>query len=190
MTLGRNDVIHFNGPERVAAGKRLCELLAQACKFKGAIPESVKWDPLRLIARDPEQCVESTIARLDSLVSVQHDERISDRVEDRLRAFAFVNCLIHACAESSHVGEGQHGAGDLAITSCVRGYPNNEPLVPVAKIGPGFDSAGDDLAASLFQPGQASERRDIAHRPTKVRCREAEHIRRRLIEASDHKVAL
>src|SRR5207248_3389634 len=47
----------------------------------------------------------------------------------------------------------------------------------------------DDLAALLFQAGEARERRDIAGRPTNVRWREAEHIRRRLIEASDHEIA-
>ena len=98
----------------------------------------------------------------------------ANRVEDRLGAFAFVDDLIDARAESSHVSERQHGAGDLAIAFCVGGYPNNEPPVPVAKIGPGFHSAGDDLAALLFQAGQASENRDIAGRPTNVRWREAE----------------
>src|SRR2546430_6976762 len=82
-----------------------------------------------------EHCVEGAIARLDSLVSVQHDERIGNRVEDRLGAFAFVDDLIDACAESSHISERQHGAGDLTIACCVGGYPHNEPLLPIAKVG-------------------------------------------------------
>src|SRR5207249_9688115 len=123
-------------------------------KFKGALPEFVEWDPLRIIARDPEYCVEGAIARLDPLISAQHDERIGDRIEDRLGAFAFVDSLIDACAESSHISERQHGAGDLAIACCVGGYPHNEPLLPIAKIGPRFYSAGDDLAALLFQTWQ------------------------------------
>ena len=136
-----------------------------------------------------EHCVEGAIARLDSLVSVQHDERIGNRVEDRLGAFAFVDDLIDACAERSHISERQHGAADLAIAGCVGGYPHNEPLLTIAKIGPRFYSACDDLAALLFQAGQAGEHRDIAGRPTNVRWREAKHTRRRLIEADEHKVA-
>src|SRR5207244_150091 len=80
----------------------------------------------------------------------------------------FVDDLIDACAESSHISERQHGAGDLAIAFFKRGYPHNEPPVPVAKIGPGFHSACDDLAALLFQTGQASENRGIAGRPANV----------------------
>src|SRR6516225_9411248 len=143
-------MIHLKGLERMTAGKHFFELLTQRGKLKSAIPDFVEWDPLRLIARDPEHCVEGAIARLDSLVSAQHDERIGDRVEDRLGAFALVDGLIDACTESSHISERQHRAGDLAITFCVGGYPNNEPLVPVAKIGPGFHSVGDDPAALLF----------------------------------------
>src|SRR5215510_8286396 len=126
-----------------------------------------------LIARDPEHCVEGAIARLDPLVSAQHDKRIGDRVEDRLGEFAFVDGLIDACAESSHISERQHGAGDLAIASCEGGYSNNEPVVSFAKIGPGFHSARDDLAALLFQAREAGEHRDIAARPANVRWRKA-----------------
>ena len=170
LTLSRKDVIHLNGLERTTAGKHPFELRTQRGQFQ-------------------EQCVEGAIARLDSLVSAQHDDRIGNRVEDRLSAFALVDDLIDARAESSHVSERQHGAGDLAIPSCVGGYPHNEPLIPVAKIGPGFHSACDDLTALLFQTGQASENRDIAGRPANVGWREAKHIRRRLIEARDHEVA-
>src|SRR6266571_5145200 len=169
-TLSRKDVIHHNGLERMTAGKHLFELRTQRGKLK-------------------EHCVEGAIAQLDSLVSVQHDERIGNRVEDRLGAFAFVDDLIDACAESSHIRERQHGASDLAIACCIGGYPHNEPLLPIAKIGPRFYSACDDLAALLFQTGQAGEHRDITGRPTHVRWREAKHTRRRLIEADEHKVA-
>src|SRR5215470_9565328 len=148
-TLSRKDVIHLDGLERMTAGKHLFELRTQRGKFKGAIPELIERDPLRLIARDPEHCVEGAITRLDPLVSAQHDEGIGDRVEDRLGAFAFVDGLIDARAKSSHISECQYRAGDLAIAFCVGGYPNTEPPVPVAKIGPGFHSAGDDLAALL-----------------------------------------
>src|SRR5262249_50439696 len=55
--------------------------------------------------------------------------------------------------------------------------------------GPGFHSAGDDLAALLFQAGHAGEHRDIAGRPTNVRWQEAKQVRPRLIEAGDPKVA-
>ena len=170
LTLSRKHVIHLNGLEPMTAGKQLFELRTQRGKLK-------------------EHCVEGAIARLDSLVSVQHDERIGNRVEDRLGAFAFVDDLIDACAESSHISERQHGAGDLTIACCVGGYPHNEPLLPIAKIGPRFYSACDDLAALLFQTGQAGEHRDIAGRPTNVRWREAKHTRRRFIEADEHKVA-
>jgi len=61
--------------------------------------------------------------------------------------------------------------------------------VLVAKIGPGFYSACDDLAALLFETGQASERRDVGGHPTDVGWREAKHIRRRLIEPDQNKVA-
>src|SRR5712691_7559111 len=170
LTLSRKDVIYLNGLERTTAGKHRFELRTQRGEFQ-------------------EQRVEGAIARLDSLVSVQHDERIGNRVEDRLGAFAFVDDLIDACAERSHISERQHGAGDLAIACCVGGYPHNEPLLSIAKIGARFYSACDDLAALLFQTGQAGEHRDIAGRPINVRWREAKHTRRRLIEADEHKVA-
>src|SRR5262249_6216738 len=141
LTNSREDAIHLNGLERMTTRKHFFELRPQRGKFKGAVPEFTKWDTLRLIARDPEHCVEGAIARLDLVVSAQHDERFGDRVEDRLGAFAFVDGLIDACAESSHISERQHGAGDLTIASYIRGYPNNEPLVSIAKIGPGFCSA-------------------------------------------------
>ena len=143
LTLSRKDVIHLNGLERLTAGKHPFESRTQRGKFK-------------------EHRVEGAIARLDSLVSAQHDERIGNRVEDRLGAFALVDDLIDACAERCHIRERQHGAADLALTFCVGGYADNEPPVPVAKIGPGLYSGGDDLAALLFQTGQAGEARDIA----------------------------
>ena len=141
-----------------------------------------------LIARDTERCVEGAIARLNSEVRAHHHERIRDRVEDRLGEFAFVDGLIGACAERSHIRERQHGAADRAITYRAGGYPNDEPSVPVAKIGPPFHTVGDDLAALLFQAGQAGEHRDIAAGPAHVRSRETKPIRRRLIEARDYKV--
>src|SRR3989454_10515263 len=62
LTLSRKRVIHFNGLEPMTAGKQLFELRPQRGKLK-------------------EHCVEGAIARLDSLVGVQHDERIGNRVE-------------------------------------------------------------------------------------------------------------
>src|SRR5712691_6497450 len=118
LTLSRKDVIYLNGLERTTAGKHRFELRTQRGEFQ-------------------EQCVEGAIARMDSLISAQHDERIGNSVEDRLSAFAFVNDLIDACAESSHVSERQHGASDPAIPLGVGGYPRDEPLIPVAKIGRG-----------------------------------------------------
>src|SRR2546426_11747805 len=94
-----------------------------------------------------------------------HDERIGNRVEDRLGAFAFVDDLIDACPESSHISERQHGAGDSAIACCVGGYPHNEPLLPIAKIGPRFYSACDDLAALLFQAAKTREARGLSALP-------------------------
>src|SRR5216683_660715 len=88
--MSRKVVIHLNGLERMSAGKHLFELRTQRGKFK-------------------EHCVEGAIARQDSLVSAQHDERIGNRVEDRLSAFAFVDGLIDARAERSHISERQHG---------------------------------------------------------------------------------
>jgi len=106
---------------------------------------------------------------VDSLVSAEHDDRIGDRVEDRLGAFALVDDLIDACAERSHIRERQHGAGDLAITLCVGRYADGEGPVPIAKIRPGLTPLADDLAALLLQAGQAGENRDSAGRPTNVR---------------------
>jgi hypothetical protein len=91
--------------------------------------------------------------------------------------------------KGSHVSERQYGAGDLTIAFFNGRYPQYEPPVLVAKIGPRFHSACDDLAALLFQTGQATENRNIAGRPANVRWREAKHIRRRLVEAPDHEVA-
>ncbi len=99
------DVVHLDGLERMAAGKQLFELRTQRGKLKGAVPELIERDPLRRIARHPEHCVEGAIARLDPLVRAQHDEGIGDRVEDRLGAFAFVDRLIDAGAERSHICE-------------------------------------------------------------------------------------
>ena len=170
LTLSRKDVIHLDALVRMTAGNYLAELCTQRGEFK-------------------EHCVEGAIARLDAVVSAQHDHGIGNRVEDRLSAFALVDDLIDARAERSHVGERQHGSGDLAIAFAERGYPYNKPPIPVAKLCPGFHSACDDLAALLFQTGHASENRDIARRPTNVGRREAKHVRRRLIEARDHEVA-
>jgi hypothetical protein len=150
LTLYRKNVIHLNRLERRTDGKHLFEVLTQWGKFKDSVPKFVKWDPLRIIARNPEHCVEGAIARLDSKVGTQHYEGIDDRIEDRLGAFAFVDCLIGACAESSHISEREHGPDDLAIALRVRGYPNNKPLVPVTKIDPGFYFTVDDVAAVLF----------------------------------------
>src|SRR6516162_5623076 len=88
LTLSRKDVIQLDGLERLTAGKRLCELRTQRSKFE-------------------EHGVESAIARQDSMISAQHDAWIRNRVEDRLGAFALVDGLIEACADSSHIGEGR-----------------------------------------------------------------------------------
>ena len=170
-TLSRKVVIHFHGLERTTAGKHPVEPGTQRGKFK-------------------EHCVEGTIARVDSLVSAKHDHRVSERVKDRLGAFALVDDLIDARAERGHICERQHDAADPALTFCVRGYPDNEPPVPVAKIDPCLYSTCEDLAVSLLQTGQARQHRDIARRPTSVRRREAKRIRRRLVEARDREVAL
>src|SRR5262249_42866985 len=155
----------------------LFEARVEECTYKGAVPELRERHPLRLIAGESEHRVEGAIARLDALVSAQHDERISDCVEDRLRAFTFIDGLSAAGAERCHIGERQHSAAD-AIAFRARGYPDNEPFFSEAKISPGFHSIGNDLAALLFEPGQASKRRDIARRPANVRFREAKHLRR------------
>src|SRR5205807_2564217 len=83
-TFARKDEIRLNGLERMTAGKHFFELRTQRGQFKGATPEIVEWNPLRLIAREPEHCIEGAIARLDPLVSAQHRERNGHRVEDRL----------------------------------------------------------------------------------------------------------
>src|SRR5579871_496120 len=189
FTLYRKDMIHLNGLERTTVGKHLCELHTQLPKFKSALPEFVEWYPLRLVARDPELCVKGPISRLNPLVCAQHDERFGDRVEDRLGGFAFVDSLIDAWAESGHICECQQDASDLAIDYRIGRYPNNEPLVSVAKIGSNLQSTGDDLVALLFQAGQAGEHRDIAGCPSNVRLREAKRLRPRLIEIGDSKVA-
>ena len=63
------------------------------------MPEFVDEGSLRLIARDAEHRVEGAIPGLDPLVGAQHHERVGDRVEDRLGAFALIDGLIGACAE-------------------------------------------------------------------------------------------
>ena len=87
-TLSREDLMHFNGLERTTPGKHVVEFRTQRGKFK-------------------EHRVEGAIAGVDSLVSAQHDERIGNRVEDALGAFALVDDLIDACAQSSHIRERQ-----------------------------------------------------------------------------------
>src|SRR5262249_36251725 len=104
-------------------------------------------------------------------------------------AFALVDDLIDACAEGGHVRERQHGAADLVLTICVRRYSDNEPPVPVAKIGSRLYSGCHDLAALLFETRQAGETRDIARRSTDVRWGEAKLLCRRLVEAGDREVA-
>jgi hypothetical protein len=79
-TLSRKYVIYLNGLERTTVGKHCLELRTQRGELK-------------------EQCVEGTIARLDLLISAQHDERIGNSIEDRLDAFALVDDLIDACSE-------------------------------------------------------------------------------------------
>src|SRR5262249_9937571 len=114
-TLSRKDVIHLNALVRMTAGNYLAELCTQRRKFK-------------------EHRVEGAIARLDAVIGAQHDQRIGNRVEDRLGAFALVDDLIDGRAERSHVSERQHGGGDLAIACSERGYPYNKPPIPVAKL--------------------------------------------------------
>src|SRR5690242_14874468 len=91
LTFSREDLIYLNWLERTTAGQHRFEFHTQRGEFK-------------------ELCVEGAIARLDSLIGAQHDDRIGNSVEDRLSAFAFVDDLIDACAESSHVSERQYGA--------------------------------------------------------------------------------
>src|SRR4029450_1447037 len=104
-------------------------------------------------------------------------------------AFALIDDLIDACAESGHIRERQHCAADLALTICVGRYAENEPPVTVAKIRSRLYSACHDLAALLFQTRQSGEARDIAWRSTNVRWGEPKLIRRRLVEACDREVA-
>src|SRR5262249_58994022 len=108
FALSRKDVIHFNGLERMTAVKHLFELRTPRGKFK-------------------KHRVERAIAQQDSLVSAQHDTRISNRVEDRLDAFAFVDGLIDARAESSHIRERHHDAGYVAIPFTLLPYPTYHP---------------------------------------------------------------
>src|SRR5262245_27269171 len=115
-----------------------------------------------------EHFVEGAIAEIDSLVSAEHDERMGNRVKDRLRSVAIVHDLIYTVSESSYISERQHDAADVAVGLCVGGYPDHEPLGLVAEIGAGFCPAGDNLAATLFQTGRASEHPDVAGRPANV----------------------
>src|SRR5262245_54563646 len=103
--------------EGVSAGKHLSEVLqAQSgsrclalrlrwCGAQCAIPELVDRDGFRRVGRDPKHRVEGPVARLDPLVSAHYHERVSDRVEDRFSAFAFVNGLIDGGAESGQIRE-------------------------------------------------------------------------------------
>ena len=99
-TLSGKVVVDLNGRELMTARKRPLEHRTQPGKLK-------------------EHRVEGAIAGLDLVVGAQHDERIGNRVEDRLGAFALVDDLIDACAEGSHIRESQQGTGDLAVTICV-----------------------------------------------------------------------
>src|ERR1051326_1634120 len=94
LALSRDYVIHFNGLERMTAGKYVFELPTQRSKCKGAVLDLVDWNSLCRLARDTERVVEGAIARLNAEVSAQYDEGIGDGVEDRLGEFAFVNGLI------------------------------------------------------------------------------------------------
>src|SRR5215813_9655101 len=149
LTFYRKGVIHLKGLEGMAALKHLFELRTQRSQFK-------------------EHFVEGAIATVDSLVSAEYNERIGNRIEDRLGAFALVDHLFDTGSESGHICERQHDAADLAIVFRVWGYPDNELLVLLPKIGPGFHSASDDLAALLFQTEHATKHGDIAGRPTDV----------------------
>src|SRR6516225_7199127 len=71
LTLPGKDVIHLNGLERTAVGQYRFELRTQRGKFQ-------------------EQCVEGAIARMYSLVCVEHHDWVGDSVEDRLSALAFI----------------------------------------------------------------------------------------------------
>src|ERR1051325_5801497 len=86
LALSRDHVIHFNGLERMTAGKHVFELPTQRSKCKGAVPDLIHWNSLCLLARDTERVVECAIARLNAEVSAQYDERLCE--------FAFVNGLI------------------------------------------------------------------------------------------------
>ena len=55
-------MIHFNGLERMTAGKHFFELSTQHGKFKRAVREFIERNPLRLVARNSEHCVEGAIA--------------------------------------------------------------------------------------------------------------------------------
>ena len=187
-TFRREDLIDLDGFERLTASKHLYEPRLQCGALKSAVAELIERDSLGLIARDPEHRIEGAVGRLDPLVNAQHDERIGDRVEDRLGGFAFENGLLEAGAESRHIGERQNDARDLAIAVCARRYSNHEPRVPDAEIGPGFHSVGDDPAALLFQLMQASKRPGVAARSTHVQRRQAEHVGRSRVEESNPQV--
>src|SRR5580698_3931697 len=97
--------------ERGVSGKHLSDLLTKRAKVRGSIPKFPEWWPLRLIPRNTEHRVEGVIAGLYPLVSAQHDQRISNRVENSFGKFTFVDGLIDVCTESSHITERQYGAG-------------------------------------------------------------------------------
>src|SRR5579864_304539 len=125
-------MINLKGMEGMAVAKHFFKLVTQGGNFKGAISEFVEWQPLNPLTRHSEHCVEGAIARLDPLASAQDDQRVGHCVDNRLGAFALVDGLIEACAESSYIRESQDGTDDLAIVFCIRKYSNNEPLTLVA----------------------------------------------------------
>ena len=182
-------MLDLKGLELTVVRNRLLQQRPQPGSIPIVVPQIVERNTLRFLTRDLEHRVEGPIGRLHPQVGVEDHQGSDHRVEDRLRVLAFVNCLLHTGTESGHVREREHGAPDLAIASCVRGYPKEEPPVPVPDFAPEWCPVGNHLNAHLLEIDHVCEHSDVARGPADVRWREAEHCCRPPVEAGHSEVA-
>ncbi|HEY3965022.1 MAG TPA: hypothetical protein VGM05_10765 [Planctomycetaceae bacterium] len=144
---------------------------------------------MRSIARGSKHGIKGSVARLHAQVGIQDHDRINHRIENRLRVFAFVNCLLNTGTESGHVGEGNHGAFDVVTAAPIRGQSKKKPPVAVLDFATARDFFSDHLCAKLREILYVRQRCDVARQGADVRWCQAKRFRRGPVDMDQRAVA-
>jgi len=110
---------------------------------------------------------------LPSVLGVENNHGINDRVEDSLRVFPFVDGLLDACAKGRDVRECECRAQNLAIASGVGSYSKKKTPIAVAGFDPMWCPVSDHPRADSIEILQAGK--CVAKRTTEIRDLQAKH---------------